>query len=68
MNFLSMNLTGYYYQVARNSGIFMLLRLGSLEFHLCIHTFVGEEQNRCMTYSISAEVGVNIGKLGRVGL
>jgi hypothetical protein len=42
----------------------MLLRLGSLEFHLCIHTFVGEEQNRCMTYSIDAEVGVGIGKLG----
>jgi hypothetical protein len=55
MNFLSMNLPGYYYQVARNSGIFVLLRLRSLEFQLCIHTFVGEEQNCCMTYSWALE-------------
>jgi hypothetical protein len=68
MNFLPMNLIGYYYQVARNSGIFLLLRLGSLEFQLCIHTFVGEEQNRCMTYSIAVEVRVGIGKLGQAGL
>jgi hypothetical protein len=63
-----MNLTGYYYQVARNPGIFLLLQLGSLEFQLCIHTFVGEEHNRCMTYSIAVEVRVGIGKLGQAGL
>jgi hypothetical protein len=34
-----------------------------------LHTYICcEEQNRCMTYSISAEVRVGNGKLGQVGL